>query len=73
LLETGPVEYRCSVYGFLWMPSCLRPGLWPGGRSRLKRAYRLGFDPRFSCLSEAGAKGPLIIKKTENQQIIMGN
>jgi hypothetical protein len=42
-----------------------RPGLWPGGRSRLKRAYRPGFDPRFSRLSEAGAKaqGPLIKKR----------
>jgi hypothetical protein len=39
-----------------------RPGLWPGGRSRLKRAYRPGFDPRFSRLSEAGVKGPLIKK-----------
>jgi hypothetical protein len=40
-----------------------RPGLWPGDRSRLKRAYRSGFNARFSRLSEAGAKDPLIKKK----------
>jgi hypothetical protein len=36
--------------------------LFKGISARLKRAYRPGFDPRFSRLSEAGAKGPLIKK-----------
>jgi hypothetical protein len=41
--------------------------LFKGISARLKRAYRPGFDPRFSRLSEAGAKGPLIKKKVFGQ------